>query len=208
MESTSTVGAPFAPDNDLEQPTTEVHASLLSRGAGKQCAVCSAPLAPDQRYCLECGERNGDPRLPIMERGARPMPVEAPAARGYRKLRLSPSGTLIAGIATLLLAMGVGVLIGRGGGDSNGKSGQVQVVTVPSGSGAAAAGTAAAATQAATTSAKHKKTAAKRKTAASTTASSLPKNKKKLPPPVVKVGSPGHGAGYQNGKFTGNFFGN
>jgi hypothetical protein len=29
-------------------------------GAGTSCAACGAPLAHDQRYCLECGERSGE----------------------------------------------------------------------------------------------------------------------------------------------------
>ncbi len=31
------------------------------------CAACGAPLAHDQRYCLHCGERRTDARLPFME---------------------------------------------------------------------------------------------------------------------------------------------
>src|SRR5690242_21725256 len=27
------------------------------------CRTCGSPLAADQRYCLECGARNGPPRL-------------------------------------------------------------------------------------------------------------------------------------------------
>ncbi|MCW3022636.1 MAG: hypothetical protein JWR30_1958, partial [Conexibacter sp.] len=27
------------------------------------CRTCRSPLADDQRYCLECGERHGAPRL-------------------------------------------------------------------------------------------------------------------------------------------------
>ena len=30
---------------------------------GEACAECGSPLAADQRYCLECGTRRGDPRL-------------------------------------------------------------------------------------------------------------------------------------------------
>ena len=74
-------------------------------------------MAADQRYCLECGQRRGDPRLPFMDavvlmdtviKG----PQRASAAPATRRRRWSPNATLIAGIATLLLALGVGVLIG------------------------------------------------------------------------------------------------
>ena len=32
---------------------------------GEPCDPCGAPLAADQRYCLECGARRGEPRVPI-----------------------------------------------------------------------------------------------------------------------------------------------
>ncbi|MEA2198325.1 MAG: hypothetical protein QOJ25_2376, partial [Solirubrobacteraceae bacterium] len=38
-----------------------------SRG-GSRCATCRAPLADDQRYCVECGERRGGLPLAIAER--------------------------------------------------------------------------------------------------------------------------------------------
>ena len=33
----------------------------------EQCPSCGALVAADQRYCLECGHRRGDPRLPFMD---------------------------------------------------------------------------------------------------------------------------------------------
>jgi hypothetical protein len=86
-------------------------------------------MALDQRYCLNCGNRRGDPRLPFMdavvfmEASKQPQGGAAAATAGGApapppKTGLSPSTTLIAGIATLVLAVGVGVLIGRSGNDS------------------------------------------------------------------------------------------
>lgn len=73
------------------------------------CPSCGAALAADQRYCLECGEsgrRQGPPHVLV--------PVPAPArARGV--WTTGPTGA-IAAVACLLLAMGVGVLIGRSNG--------------------------------------------------------------------------------------------
>jgi hypothetical protein len=181
--------------------TRALHASLLSTAVGNQCAFCHAPLTPDQRYCLECGERNGDSRFPATAAAA--PQATAAWAPGQRRLRMPANATFIAGVGTLLLALGIGVLIGRSGDNAPAKSGAVQVVTVPSG-GAATSTTASTAATATTGGAKHKKFAAKH---AKTSTAAVPKAKKKLPPPVVKVGSPGHGAGYQHGKFTGNFFG-
>lgn len=34
--------------------------------AGEPCAQCAAPLASDQRYCLECGRRRGAARLDVL----------------------------------------------------------------------------------------------------------------------------------------------
>lgn len=91
---------------------------------GGQCSSCKAYLAADQRYCLHCGVRCGEPRLPFMDavtfmdamRATPEAAIPAPAKRPKR--RLSPNAALIATIGTLLLAMGVGVLIGRSGNGS------------------------------------------------------------------------------------------
>ena len=78
-------------------------------------------MAADQRYCLECGQRRGEPRLPFMDavvlmdtvvKGPQQGP---PRPTRQRRARLSANATLIAGIGTLLLALGIGVLIGRSG---------------------------------------------------------------------------------------------
>ena len=95
------------------------------QGTGEQCASCGAPMAADQRYCLECGERRRDgqrlPAGPARRARRRPPPRRAcrrrappPTERGPRSSTLS----LIAGVGVLLLAMGVGVLIGRSGGSA------------------------------------------------------------------------------------------
>ncbi|MEA2218031.1 MAG: hypothetical protein QOJ35_657 [Solirubrobacteraceae bacterium] len=87
--------------------------------AFEQCAACGAPLAHDQRYCLHCGELRAGARrpMPAALRG----PIDAPAARVVdvaAPARVGPSlGAVLAGFACLLLAMGIGVLIGRGGGE-------------------------------------------------------------------------------------------
>ena len=101
-------------------------------GAAAHCASCDAPLAGDQRYCLECGER----RLPMSSVLAGGIPSgagapgggtqapTAPAPPGSQPPKAPPADgaaqrnnalTVIAGVGVLLLAMGVGVLIGRSG---------------------------------------------------------------------------------------------
>jgi hypothetical protein len=110
------------------------------------CPTCGAEMALDQRYCLNCGARRGDPRLPFMDAvvfmeaskqqqsgaAAPTTPPPPPAKSG-----ISPSTTLIAGIATLILAVGVGVLIGRSGEDSSAPvaNQQPQIIKVGGGGG-------------------------------------------------------------------------
>jgi hypothetical protein len=165
-------------------------------------------MAPDQRYCIDCGERRGGGLRDAMPRAQ----STAVAAAPPRRPRLSANASLIAGIATLLIAMGVGVLIGRTG-DSTPKAvsnAPVQVVTVPNGAGAAGAATSATAAGSATAKASKKKAKAKKSvSAAAKTQQTAAQNNVKLPPPVVKVGGacPKGAKGCQGGKFTGSFFG-
>jgi hypothetical protein len=179
-----------------------------------RCPNCGTRMAVDQRYCVECGERRTGGGLRDALPRTQAASVAATPARRRRPV-LSPSSSLIAGVATLLLAMGVGVLIGRGGDNTPARAATPQVVTVAAGgaSTTGAAGTAAAATVAKRASSKHsshKKTASKAKVSgASSVAATAKKNGVKLPPKVVKVGQKCEkGAkGCQGGKFTGNFFG-
>jgi hypothetical protein len=88
------------------------------------CASCGAPLADDQRYCLGCGERRapvsssllgGSPPAGLYQAapaGAMPPDPPPPTHGGGRSTTL----TVIAGVGVLLLAMGIGVLIGRSAG--------------------------------------------------------------------------------------------
>ncbi len=103
--------------------------------AAPACAACGSPLAADQRYCLECGERC--PQTSEFLRSGAPVagsppttPAQPPGASSD-----SPHGprsntvSLLAGVGVLLLAMGVGVLIGRSGGSSKQGPAPVEVVT-------------------------------------------------------------------------------
>ncbi len=124
--------------------------------AGVPCATCGAPLAPDQRYCLECGERSapmssvllGGPPLasatgPNAAQVAGPGPPslgppsppgQAPSGAAAGGAARGNAVTVIAGVGVLLLAMGVGVLIGRSGGGSKGAASPsvISVATAPS----------------------------------------------------------------------------
>jgi hypothetical protein len=82
--------------------------------SGESCAACDAPLATDQRYCLNCGERRGPPRLDPLAHargsaGAREIPPPPPP-QGPRM----PSPR-VTGIATLLvLAFGIAAATAAG----------------------------------------------------------------------------------------------
>ncbi len=102
---------------------------------GETCRECGAPLAVDQRYCLNCGRRRGGPRVDFREHlpaentvngnGAISTPPSTPPApsatttpsaekpgRDYAPL------AAVGGIAILGLMLLVGVLIGKGDGGS------------------------------------------------------------------------------------------
>ncbi len=117
------------------------------------CPACGAPLAPDQRYCLECGERR-NPMSSVMlggppRAGAAASPPDTPPAQppsGQRSdspWQRNTTLTVIAGVGVLLLAMGVGVLIGRAGaGKSAAAPAQViSVASTPAASAGAGSGT-------------------------------------------------------------------
>lgn len=112
----------------------------------EHCPSCGALIAVDQRYCLECGHRRGEPRLPFMDAvvfmDAMNKPPEAPVETGKKTKRggISPNAALIAGVGVLLLALGIGVLIGRSGNHgATQAAAPPQVVTVGGGSGEAEA---------------------------------------------------------------------
>jgi hypothetical protein len=111
------------------------------------CPSCGAALAEDQRYCLNCGQRRGEPRVdfrqhldpkatatkepPAPANGARdpgavapvPPPPEKPQ-RDYAPLAAA------GGIAVLGIMLLIGVLIGRGTGSGEESAGTPQVITV------------------------------------------------------------------------------
>jgi hypothetical protein len=216
------------PTRSDEAPTVALTTGLLP-AMSPHCTRCGADLAPDQRYCVVCGERRGEPRLPFMDgrTAARPAVVEtvttttSTAPPAPPRSRWSSGATLIAGVGTLLLALGVGVLIGNAGKDDNGSAAAAapQVITVNGAAAAATDTTATTATTAGSSETKAKDKGAKdaKRARADTTAKtattvvttpgggSVPQA---AAAPVVKKGQKGSGPGYEDGKFTGNFFGN
>ncbi len=191
---------------------------------GERCAQCAAPLAPDQRYCLHCGAARAHVNGPIS--GGRPggppprtaSPSQATTPSGVPQspppgMPGVPPGTppgfsaaspanrnntlaLLAGVGVLLLAMGVGVLIGRAS-TGTAKVPPAQVISV---GGTAAGSVAPATTSTAPTSetpaASSAKKTAKAKAASSSGAGSS--ISKPAPPTVLKSVSKGQsGSSYE-----------
>ena len=124
------------------EPSTEPLAreATAAATAAAHCPACNAPIAPDQRYCLECGERlapvsgflrgqgaDGAPRQPPSPRTPTTPPGTPAAANPAAAPRSNLLGVL-AGVGVLLLAMGVGVLIGRAG-NSHPAAAKPEVIT-------------------------------------------------------------------------------
>jgi hypothetical protein len=208
--------APLPPE--LEPAKAQVHAATVQ--SGDQCASCGAPLAADQRYCLECGQRRGDPRLPFMDAvvlmDAVQRPQQAPPPPPKKKRSgISPNAALIAGVGTLLLALGIGVLIGRSGSHEVAQTAAApQIIKV----GGTAGGESATASKGKTTTgggAANAKTK-KQKEAALKAAEQHPAAEEvlkpagdvKLAPPTTQPGDKCEKgtAGCENGEFNGNFF--
>jgi hypothetical protein len=231
MDSTSTL----TPQDDATQPLVPfpdpTPAPPAPVAATSACSNCGAALAADQRYCLACGERNGDPRLPVMGgRDALSSPA-TPAAvttttRGPRGGG-STNTALIAGVGTLLVALGVGVVIGRSSDNDNSTAKTPQVITVgaPAAAAAGAAVAGASGTTPGDTSGAAGTTAGgsgskgsgggKGRGGDKPTAKSGDDNTKapasgtvrKAKGTVVRIGQKGTGKGYRDGRFTGDFFG-
>ncbi|MEP6953611.1 MAG: hypothetical protein ABI950_06055 [Solirubrobacteraceae bacterium] len=142
--------------------TQEFEPPTIAPG-GEPCPGCGAALAGDQRYCLQCGTRRGDARLPFRDALAGRPPGGGYVERVTERYAPEPAPdsrtglTFLAGLACLLLALGVGVLIGRSGQASTpAKAVAPQVIQV-GGAGAAAATTPATNADAASAAAARKK---------------------------------------------------
>jgi hypothetical protein len=122
--------------------------------AATPCPKCGTVMVADQRYCLECGE----PRMPMSSflfgaqqvgGASAPTPSSppatppnlAPVAGGVQR---NNTLTVIAGVGVLLLAMGVGVLIGRSSAPKQ-SAAPAQTISVTAPAAAAGAGAAAGA---------------------------------------------------------------
>ncbi len=108
------------------------------------CEQCGAPLAPDQRYCLECGRRRGGPRVDYRHYMAGSAGPSEPGAATEAAAPASGDETetaqrdyaplaAVGGIAVLGLMLLVGVLIGKGNSDTTAATPAPVVIKGPSG---------------------------------------------------------------------------
>jgi hypothetical protein len=220
VHNSSTFAGEAGPDN------AGVTASI--EGSGERCPTCQAPLAADQRYCLECGNRRGDPRLPFMDavvfmdavKGSNEPPPPPPPPSERKPQGITANAALIAGIGTLVLAIGVGVLIGRSGdnGSATAANAAPQIIKVGGGGGEEEA---AASSTGESTGAKSKKSSGKAKKVSPKKEAQAEKEGEEAADEVlhskvdkVKSGAqlgedcdPSEVGCSKNGKFEGEFFG-
>jgi hypothetical protein len=100
----------------------------------ENCLSCGGAMAEDQRYCLNCGVRRGETRLPFTQVMAAAEPTPPPPPDPPQSPSLAITWPVAAGgAAVLVLALGVGVLIGHGtAGNGKVASATPQVITVGS----------------------------------------------------------------------------
>ncbi len=129
---------------------TDINRPLLGE-PNAPCRSCGSPLAADQRYCLQCGARRAEARLPFLDILAQrvqasPAPANGPVVPppGNWFGRMSTNAAAVAGVACLLLALGVGVLIGGLGQGDSAANATPQVISVGSAAPASAPVAAAA----------------------------------------------------------------
>jgi hypothetical protein len=108
---------------------------------GESCSSCGAPLAGDQRYCLNCGRRRAGVEAPFSR--AEPQHAGVPAAARARAplviagREVSPVA-LSAGLAIFVAALLLGIVIGNRGDGGKQVAAAPQVIRVSTPAAAAA----------------------------------------------------------------------
>jgi hypothetical protein len=133
--SEQTEPATPVPSTPPSAAATPAMPSMAAFGSNESCPNCNARMALDQRYCLNCGHRRGEPRLPFMDAvvfmesmnqpgggAGTPPPPPAQQSGGSNNI-WNANAALITGVAALVLAIGVGFLIGRTGHNDNSSAG-------------------------------------------------------------------------------------
>jgi hypothetical protein len=149
----------------------------------------------------------------LMNAIAQPANMPLPTPKKKKRTGVSPNAALIAGVGTLLLALGIGVLIGRSGHQEVAQTAAAPQVIKVGGGGEEASSEAKAGT---TGGSKANLKTSKQKETALKAAEKHPAAEEvlkpaagvKLPPANVQPGDKceSGAAGCEGGKFTGNFF--
>jgi hypothetical protein len=97
---------------------TQQSPSVNGQSQLEPCEECGAPLDPQQRYCLNCAARRGNGANPasryfasMSQRARRPV-ARAPVKEGS-----GSRAAAVAFFALLPIAVAIGVVVGRSGGD-------------------------------------------------------------------------------------------
>jgi hypothetical protein len=179
-----------------------------SEQPGAACAGCGAELAPDQRYCLSCGQPCSPVRLAfldVLQTSRERTAVQSPMAWGYGAIEVAPGGyaamppaqglsgwlrrhTGVLGLlAVLLLCLIAGLLVGHWVTQGKASSGpQVFRIEGLSAAPAAATGATSGTAPSSTTSAPAKSSAKEEAEAAKEVAKET-KAEKAPPPAPVKA---------------------
>lgn len=102
-------------------------APLIGMASPDRCPTCGADMAPDQHYCVECGNRRGKPRFSLDNK---PAPVPTPVAEKQSRFRLSSSATLLLGILVLMLALYTGTQLEKNNGSDTGYHSSTPKITI------------------------------------------------------------------------------
>ncbi len=91
-----------------------VEGFAVGMSSSDRCANCGAEMAVDQRYCVECGTRRGAPRFTLASATAGPRGAAVTPAVGQMIVPARQRLTVLIAVLAILVAIGVGVLIGHG----------------------------------------------------------------------------------------------
>jgi len=91
-----------------------------STGRYEPCEECSAPLDPQQRYCVNCGARRGNGANPSSRYfAAMSKRAHRPPRRPAVKKSSGSRAAAVGFFALLPIAVAIGVVVGRSGNDGN-----------------------------------------------------------------------------------------
>ncbi len=102
----------------------------ISPAGHEPCAECGAPLDPQQRYCVNCAARRGNGANPSSRYFAA-MSAKARKPLVGPKKEKAPTSSRAAAVgffALLPIAVALGVVVGRGGGDNSDNSALLQAL--------------------------------------------------------------------------------